>query len=262
MRKISSIVLIVYMIAIPLSAKDEPKQPEVLPRGRLAIELASISLEEFGPMKKDKSFKEGDLVFVNIEVKGLQPDESKKVVFQADIIIPQLNLDATNAIDGSMPAEGSLPIYFRVPIGEVYRSGFCDVTIRVRDMVAKTAAEFNTSFQLSNEVLTFHCGMLKDSKYVDVSAAIKDFPGIKKRLSSKNFRRKKEVIIQYTDTFNETVFVVVPKKDRDKYLVIPDESKDDAKAGCGKSFDLFKAKYLFNFSGHDFYRAIINNNGK
>ena len=88
-------------------------------------------------------------MFVNLELKGLQANDQGQVVVQADINVPQLSLDKKNLIDGSTGAEEVVPMYFQIPIGSVQKGGTCFVKITVRDMVAKTFVEFNTTFKLN-----------------------------------------------------------------------------------------------------------------
>lgn len=257
MRKTAAIIILLGIVSQPLVAQDKPVQPKADQPSPIRIDLTSVSLEEYGPMKEDKKFKDGDMVFVNLEVRGLKANDQKQVVIQADLVIPQLNLDSKNIIDGATAAEEIIPMFFKIPIGEVNRAGFCNVTVKIRDMVAKTSSEITTNFQLSNEILTFHCGMFKESSQHDAVTAEKEMPGITKILTSKKFNGKKEAIIKYVDSMDETIFVIVPKDASGNYKVIPAESRSAAKAGCGITFESFKAGFVANHEGKDFYRAII-----
>lgn len=157
MKKIA--ILLVVACAMSVLAQDKPAQDKpapnkpdtekAAPSGKIQVTMTSISLEKYGPMKEDKTFRAGDSVFINLELKGLQPNDQNQVVVQADLVVPQLSLDRKNLIDDSTDAEDVVPMYFLIPIGSVQQEGLCYVTITIRDMVAKTFTEFKTEFKLA-----------------------------------------------------------------------------------------------------------------
>ena len=130
-------------------AKDKEVEKKFIKSTKITVNLGSISLEKYGQSKEDNTFKAGETVFINLELKGLQANEQKQIVVQADLSIPQLNLDSKNLIDGSTDYDAVIPMYFEIPIESVEKGGICNAKITIRDMVAKTFVEFNTTFKLS-----------------------------------------------------------------------------------------------------------------
>jgi hypothetical protein len=125
------------------------KTPERLAKSdKIKISLYSISLEERGQMKQDRTFKAGETAYVNLEVKGLQANKENKAVIQADLLIPEIGIDDKNIVDAATDHEDSLPVYFKVSIESVYQNAVCNVKIVIRDMVAKTFVEYTTSFKV------------------------------------------------------------------------------------------------------------------
>ena len=141
--------MVVSLAAQEKPAKDKEVEKQFIKSTKITISLTSISLEKYGQQKEDITFKAGETVFINLELKGLQASDQKQVVIQADLSIPQLNLDSKNLIDGSTDYDAVIPMYFEVPIESVERGGICNAKITVRDMVANTFVEFNTTFKLS-----------------------------------------------------------------------------------------------------------------
>ena len=152
MKKIAilfAVACAVSLLAQDKPAQEKPDQEKASKAGKLQVAMTSISLEKYGPMKEDQTFKAGESVYINLELKGLQPNDQNQVVVQADLLVPQLNLDRKNLVDGSTAAEDVIPMYFQIPIGSVQQEGLCYVTITIRDMVAKTFTEFKTEFKLA-----------------------------------------------------------------------------------------------------------------
>jgi len=141
-------LLFAVVFAVSAYAQDKPAEQFAKSKD-IQVTLTSISLEKYGPAKEDKTFKAGETVFINLELKGLQANDQGQVVVQADISVPQLSLDRKNLIDGSTGAEEVVPMYFQIPIGSVQKGGTCFVKITIRDMVAKTFVEYNTTFKLT-----------------------------------------------------------------------------------------------------------------
>jgi hypothetical protein len=139
----------VSLAAQEKTAKDKVVEKNFIKSTKIAVNQTSISLEKYGQQKEENTFKAGETVFINLELKGLQANEQKQVVIQADLSIPQLNLDSKNLIDGSTDYDAVIPMYFEIPIESVERGGICNAKITIRDMVAKTFVEFNTTFKLS-----------------------------------------------------------------------------------------------------------------
>ncbi len=146
MNKIA--LLFVLVFAVSSYAQDKPAE-KFEKSNKIKISLSTISLEKYGPAKEGKTFKAGESVFINLEMKGLEANDQGQVVVQADLSVPQLSLDKKNLIDGSTGAEDVVPMYFEIPIGSVQKGGTCFVKITVRDMVARTFVEFNTTFLLA-----------------------------------------------------------------------------------------------------------------
>ena len=152
MKKIALLFVVacaVSVLAQDKPAQDKPDQEKTATSGKLQVTMTSISLEQDGPMKEDKTFKSGERVFINLELKGLQPNDQNQVVIQADLLVPQMNIDRKNLIDESTSAADVIPMYFQIPIAPVQQEGLCYVTITIRDMVAKTFTEFKTEFKLA-----------------------------------------------------------------------------------------------------------------
>ncbi len=146
-------MLFVLLLAVSLAAQEKPakeksEEASFAKSNKIIVTLTSISLEKYGAPKADKTFKAGQTVFINLEMKGLQANDQKQVVIQADLTIPELNLDNKNLIDGSTDYDAIVPMYFQIPIESVERGGSCSAAITIRDMVAKTYVEFNTTFNL------------------------------------------------------------------------------------------------------------------
>jgi hypothetical protein len=129
--------------------QTKPAEPKLEKSKTIQVTLTSISLEKYGPQKEDVTFKAKETVYVNLEIKGLKANDKNQVAVQADLSIPQLGLDRKNLIDGATDAEEAVPMYFSVPIGSVQQGGFCNVKIIIRDMIAKTYIEFETTFNLA-----------------------------------------------------------------------------------------------------------------
>lgn len=138
-------------LTLSLSAQDQPAPATLLKSKVIKITLTSISLEKYGPMKADKTFKAGETVFINLEMKGLTPNDENLVAVQADLGVPALGLDKKNLVDGTTTNEDVVPMYFQIPIGSVEKGGVCTVKITIRDVVAQTYVEYNTSFNLTKE---------------------------------------------------------------------------------------------------------------
>ena len=150
MKKLSAL-LFVLLFAVALAAQDQPAEATFTKSNKIKIKVTTISLEKYGPMKADKTFKAGETVYINMELRGLQANDQNQVVVQADLNIPALTLDRKNLIDGSTDYEEAVPMYFQIPIASVQKGGFCNVKVVLRDMVAQTYTEFTTSFKLSAE---------------------------------------------------------------------------------------------------------------
>ncbi|MBP7736636.1 MAG: hypothetical protein KA369_11735 [Spirochaetes bacterium] len=146
MKKLALFFVVVFAVSAFAQDKSAAK---FVKSDKIKISLSTISLEKYGPAKEDKTFKAGESVFINLEMKGLEANDQGQVVVQADLSVPQLSLDKKNLIDGSTGAEDVVPMYFEIPIGSVQKGGTCFVKITVRDMVAKTFVEFNTTFLLA-----------------------------------------------------------------------------------------------------------------
>lgn len=114
----------------------------------IKVILTSTSLSQYGPQKPDNTFTEGDTVFINLEITGLQADEKNQMQIQADLIIPALSLDSKNIINTALEAENPMPMYFKIPIGTVHSGGYCRSEITIRDLVAQTYTTYIVNFKL------------------------------------------------------------------------------------------------------------------
>jgi hypothetical protein len=125
------------------------KKPDQFTKSdKIKISLYSISAEERGAMKADKTFKAGDTVYINLTITGLAADNNKKAVVQADLNIPELAIDDKNILDASTEHQDSLPLFFKVTIETVYKNTPCNVNVIVRDIVAGTFVEYKTVFKV------------------------------------------------------------------------------------------------------------------
>ncbi len=149
MKRLPLSLAALLLISVSISAQDQPVPAQFQKSKVIKVNLTSISLEKYGPMKQDKIFKAGETVFINLEMKGLSPNDENLVIVQADLSVPALSLEKKNLVDGSTTNEDMVPMYFQIPIGSVQQAGVCAVKITIRDMVAQTYVEYNTSFKLT-----------------------------------------------------------------------------------------------------------------
>lgn len=255
MKKAVLLFVLVFAVSVMAQEKPAPLPDSFAKSNQIQVTLTSISLEKYGPMKENKTFKAGETVCINLEMKGLKANDQGQVAIQADIAIPQLRLDRKNLIDGSTAAEEVVPMYFQIPISEVQQPGVCQATITIRDMVAKTSVDFLTEFRLSDDVITYYCGRFRNSVRYEYDKMIKEVPGLEKKMKDNNVVKNNDALIKYTMDNNKSVCVIVPADAVKKYLV-PAE-KAGAKEGCGISMEKFTAKKLFANEGMDFFRAIV-----
>ncbi len=148
MKRLAFSTVAFLFLSISLTAQNAPAPPVFKKSSKIKVTQTSISLEKYGPMKEDVTFKAGETVFINLELTGLMANEENQVAVQADLAVPQLNLDRKNLIDGSTDFEEKVPMFFQIPIDSIERGGTCFVTIIIRDMVASTQVEFMTTFEL------------------------------------------------------------------------------------------------------------------
>ncbi len=149
-----SLIIIMLMLAVPVFAAEQAKKkgPEAFANAsRIVVSLVSLSLENYGPMKPDRTFRSGESVFINLEIRGLTPNKEKKYAVQADIIVPQLDQDQKMILDTSIKADEVVSLYFQIPIPEVEKGGPCDVIIILRDMTAKKYVQFHTWFMIDKQ---------------------------------------------------------------------------------------------------------------
>ncbi|MBN1496897.1 MAG: hypothetical protein JXA07_09030 [Spirochaetes bacterium] len=254
-------VLFLLLFSVTVYAGEKPAEKPSAPKpfvtsDRITITLTGISDEVYGPWKKDATFRAGEVVFINIELKGLASNERNEVAVQADISVPALGIEKRNIVDTSAPASDAIPMYFRIPLVEVQDPGACAVTITIRDMNAKSEAEFATSFKRSNEIMTFYCSRFTGSTLHSYRKITGKEPGLRKLLGKMKFKSAGEVIIQYTRDDGTTPYVIVPKKMADAYLLVPEDRRETARAGCGASIQGFVGIFLFKYKEMEFYRAV------
>jgi hypothetical protein len=146
------VLVLILALAVPLTAAEKAKKKEPEPfknASSIVISLVSLSLQSYGPMKPDRTFKPGESVFINLQVRGLTPTKEKKFAVQADIQVPQLDQDQKKILDTSIPADEVVSLYFQIPLPEVEKGGPCDVIITLRDMTARKFFQFHTWFMVA-----------------------------------------------------------------------------------------------------------------
>jgi hypothetical protein len=124
------------------------KPGELKKSDKIKIALFSISTEERGQMRQDRTFKAGETAYVNLTITGLAANSEKQAVVQADLHIPELGIDDKNILDASTEYQPSLPLFFKVSIESVSQNAICNVNVVVRDMVAGTFVEYKTTFKV------------------------------------------------------------------------------------------------------------------
>jgi hypothetical protein len=149
MKKSLLIALLILAVPSVAAEKAKKKAPEAFKNASgIVISLVSLSLENYGPMKPDRTFRSGESVFINLEIRGLTPNKEKNYLVQADIIVPQLDQDRKMILDTSIKADEVVSLYFQIPVPEVEKGGPCDVIIILRDMTAKKFVQFHTWFMI------------------------------------------------------------------------------------------------------------------
>jgi len=259
MKKTAGVILLIIAVAAHGRAGTAGKSSAPGPfvrSDRITITLTGISGEVYGPAKKDATFRAGEVVFINIELKGLASNKRNEVAVQADIGVPALGIEKKSIVDTSAPAADAIPMYFRIPLVEVQDPGACAVTITIRDMNAKSEAVFATSFKLSNEIMTFYCSRFTGSTLHAYRKITGKEPGLRKLLGKVQFKSAGEAIIQYTRDDGTTPYVIVPGKAVDAYLLVPEDRRETARAGCGASIQGFVGIFLFRYKEMEFYRAV------
>lgn len=121
----------------------------------ITFKLSSISLSKDGLDKGDRIFHPGDTVWINLKVHGLQKDSSKKVSFQADLLLvdrgQSVVLDKKNILNQSLYAGDIVPVIsalFNIDLYENIKRGRYTVQITFRDMVAKRYNRYTTWFEV------------------------------------------------------------------------------------------------------------------
>ena len=142
------------LLVIPAIAAEKPKKKapeEITNASSIIVTLVSLSLENYGPMKPDRTFRPGESVYVNLELKGLTPNREKKYAVQADIFVPQFDKEQKNILDTAINADPVISLYFQIPVPEVESGGPCDVIITLRDMTARKYVQFHTWFMIDKQ---------------------------------------------------------------------------------------------------------------
>jgi hypothetical protein len=148
------LLVLAVLLALPVTAAEKAgkKAPaEFKNASSIIVTLVSLSLENYGPMKPDRTFRPGESVYVNLELKGLTPNRENKYAVQADILVPQLDQEQKKLLDTSIKADPIVSLYFQIPIPEVEHGGPCDVVITLRDMTARKYVQFHTWFMIVKE---------------------------------------------------------------------------------------------------------------
>jgi hypothetical protein len=146
------LLVIVLSLVVPVTAAEKAKKQEPAAfknASSIVVTLVSLSLESYGPMKPDRTFKQRESVFINLQVRGLTPNKEKKYAVQADILVPQLDQDQKKILDTSINADEVVSLYFQIPLPEVEKGGPCDVVITLRDMTARKYVQLHTWFMIA-----------------------------------------------------------------------------------------------------------------
>jgi hypothetical protein len=145
-----SVLFIVVFIGTSLIAEDNFARSDLI-----TFRLASISLSENGLDKEDRIFHPGETVWINLKVHGLQKDSSKKVSFQADLLLFGLGqrvvLDKKNILNQTLHAGDIVPVIsatFNIDLYENIKRERYEVQITFRDMVAKRYNRYTTWFRV------------------------------------------------------------------------------------------------------------------
>ncbi len=114
---------------------------------KIVVNLSSISLTKFGPMKEQKSFRVGDTVYMNLNVLGLQVNQEKKIDVQTHVSVDELKYNTVYINKDQIGQRNSTPIAIKVPIKTVGTGvDMCRVNIKIRDMNAKRIRNFQTKY--------------------------------------------------------------------------------------------------------------------
>ncbi len=149
MKRFSVLVIIVF-IGTSLIAEENFARSD-----RITFKLTSISLSENGLDKGDRIFHPGEKVWINLKVHGLQKDSSKRVSFQADLLLVDLGqrvvLDKKNILNQSLYAGDIVPVIratFNIDLYKNIKRERYNVQITFRDMVAKRYNRYITWFKV------------------------------------------------------------------------------------------------------------------
>jgi len=150
MKKLLPVLILSLAVHATAAEKHAKKEPEAFKNASsIVISLVSLSQQSYGPMKPDRTFKPGESVYINLQLRGLTPNKEKKFAVQADILVPQLDQDQKKILDTSIPADEAVSLYFQIPLPEVEKGGPCDVVITIRDMTARKYVQFHTWFMIA-----------------------------------------------------------------------------------------------------------------
>lgn len=145
-----SVLLITVFLGMSLMAGGNLVRSDLI-----TFKLSSISLSKDGLDKGDRIFHPGDTVWINLKVHGLQKDSSKKVSFQADLLLvdreQSVVLDKKNILNQSLYAGDIVPVIsalFNIDLYENIKRGRYTVQITFRDMVAKRYNRYTTWFEV------------------------------------------------------------------------------------------------------------------
>jgi hypothetical protein len=145
-----SILFFVVFIGTSLIAKGNFARSDLI-----TFRLASISLSENGLDKEDRIFHPGETVWINLKVHGLQKDSSKKVSFQADLLLLGLGqrvvLDKKNILNQALHAGDIVPVIsatFNIDLYENIKRERYEVQITFRDVVAQRYNRYTTWFRV------------------------------------------------------------------------------------------------------------------
>lgn len=148
MKKIAVAALLFFTVA--LAAQQNYQKSSVM-----NFKLKSISSSKNGPNHVSKMFRSGQVVWLNIEIFGLQKDGDNNFSFQSDLTLKdpdrQTILNVPNILNQQLnaPNASSIITNYNINLGSKMKPGKYDVTIVFRDVHAVTYGDFVGSFFVS-----------------------------------------------------------------------------------------------------------------
>lgn len=139
-------VLVLLFCAVALSAQQNYQKSTAM-----NFKLKSISATKNGPQKIGM-FKSRQIVWLNIEIHGLQKDADNNFSFQSDLTLndpeKQTILNVPNILNQQLnaPDSSSVVANYNINLGAKMKPGKYEVTLVFRDVNAVTYSDFKASF--------------------------------------------------------------------------------------------------------------------